>query len=107
MTHTITFIYRLPKNTEVFYGKHVVEHLSDDHDGLDRLVRSPLLKALKTDRLSKNIPAAGKEDDVLVGVLSYTNDYDCWSSNQEVKCFDYFYCEYGITSKTFLSGKEI
>lgn len=85
----ITFFYKIGKST--FYGKYVTDMISDDHEGLDDEVRGMVIKGVNAFRKEKGL-APIKE--VIIGVLSYSFDNfaPSYSSEKEVKAFD-FYCD--------------
>jgi hypothetical protein len=105
----ITFIYRFGNNKRTFYGKYVTDHISDDHEGLDAEVKHDLMNAINEYRKQQNkLPLKSK---LHVGVISFSDDrYDAilsYSTDAEIKCFD-FYTRYEYYQReTFINGKLI
>ena len=85
----ITFIYKIGKKT--FYGKYVFDSISDDHEGLDDLIRDMVVKSVNTFRTQKGLAPI---KDVIIGIMSYSFDNfaPCYSSEKEFSAFD-FYCD--------------
>ena len=85
----ITFIYRIDKKT--YYGKHVASMIIDDHEGLDLEVRDNLLFGINAFRKKNGL---SELKNIMVGVMSYSYDNftPCYSSKEEIACFDY-YCD--------------
>jgi hypothetical protein len=81
-------------NNHKYYGKYCFDHISDDHEGLDVQVRNILSQGLIS------------MTDVHVGVLSFSNDNDIptYSSEDEIKFFDYYYT---YDRKIYVDGKLI
>lgn len=92
----ITFIYRLPDTDKVFYGKCVIDYISDDHEGLDKEVRGQLLNGLNMLRKQNSLSLLDREfvSEIKVGVISFALDehIPSYSSDKEISCFD-FYCK--------------
>ena len=88
----IAFIYRIEGNPKTYYGKHDTDYISDDHEGLDIVVKYNLLQAINLYRNLKNIPNL-EENQITIGILSYSNDkyIPTYSSDAEIKCFDYYH----------------
>jgi hypothetical protein len=100
----ITFIYKVGKNNKTYYGKYFANYVSDDHEGLDDVVKYDLIGALNKYRKNKNI---GKlKTKIIIGVLSFSsnNIIPIYSTDSEIKCFD-FYRNYD--GKIFINGKLI
>ena len=51
----ITFIYKVGKNYNTYYGKYCFDYISDDHEGLDNEVKDVLIKGLNEYRKKNNI----------------------------------------------------
>jgi hypothetical protein len=100
----ITFIYKIGNEPNTYFGKYCSDYISDDHDGLDNEVKYSLKKALNKYREKNNIPKI--TDELKIGVLSFSssNIIPTFSSNKEIKCFD-FYNDYD--NKTYINGTEI
>jgi hypothetical protein len=92
MSHTISFIYRIAKTSQTYYGKFLTDKMSDDHDGLDVIIRPKLTYALNRHRRLNN---KGKlKQSIFIGVLAYSNTWMNFSTEREVKCFDFLYEQY-------------
>jgi len=105
----ISFIYRVGKSKKTYYGKYCSDCISDDHEGLDTEVKYSLLKGLKKYNEEKNeekIEKPKKNLKVTVGVLSFSSSkhIPTYSSENEMKCFD-FYHDYD--NKIYINGKNI
>jgi len=89
----ITFRYKIgEKSKQYYYGKAYLDYVSDDHDGLDKLVIHYLEAGLS---LYKK--RAIKRSSIYVGILSYSSDryIPTYSDNpvREAKCFDFYVIE--------------
>lgn len=104
---TITFIYRIKNINKTFYGKYVVDYMSDDHEGLDIEMKYELLEYINKYRDSKNIKKL-KNKNLSIGILSCTtnDNYLDYYSSEEVKCFDFYYEKLNQT-KIYINGKII
>ena len=103
----ITFIYRIGKNKNTYYGKYVVDYISDDHDGLDDEIRPILINGINSYRKKYNKPIL--DNYINIGILSFSsNQYiPTFSSDNEKKCFD-FYCEhFKYKNKIYVNGEYI
>lgn len=100
----ITFIYKIGNN--VYYGKHVTDYISDDHDGLDIEVKNKLLESINKYRKQKNYSIIS---DIDVGVISFSsnNIIPIFSSDHEIKCFNYYYEEIKYNTKIYINGKML
>lgn len=100
----ITFIYKVGKNNKTYYGKYCFDYISDDHEGLDNEVKYKLIQGLNDYRKQNNIIKIKSK--IIIGVLSFSanNIVPTYSSNNEIKCFD-FYCDYD--NKIYINGKLI
>ena len=103
----ITFIYRIGKNKNLYYGKYVADYISDDHEGLDNEIKPIVIDGLNKYREQKNLPKLNKE--VIIGVLSFSiNQYiPTYSTNNEIECFDFYYKYSEHIGKTYVNGKLI
>ena len=104
----ITFIYRIGNNKKLFYGKYVFETISDDHEGLDSEIEPTLVDGINAYRKQKGLAKLNKK--IFIGVLSFcTSDFfPIYSSNNEIKCFDFYYEEFIYEkNKTYVNGKLI
>ena len=98
----ITFIYKVTNKT--YYGKYCFDYISDDHKGLDTIVQNVLLQGLNEYRKKKNIQAL--KSSVMVGILSFSSNdtIPTYSTENEIKCFDFYYENY---DKIYINGKRI
>ena len=98
----ITFIYKVTNKT--YYGKYCFDYISDDHEGLDTIVQNVLLQGLNEYRKKKNIQAL--KSSVMVGILSFSSNdtIPTYSTENEIKCFDFYYENY---DKIYINGKRI
>ena len=101
----ISFIYRFGRNKRFFYGKYVTDYISDDHESLDGEVEYDLINAINEYRKQKNKPPLKSK--VHVGVISFSND-DCiptYSTDGEIKCFDYYTRMENYKRETYINGE--
>ena len=103
----ITFIYKVTHKT--YYGKCCFDYISDDHEGLDNVVQPILIKGLNEYRKKKNIQEL--KSNIIVGILSFSSDnvVPTYSTDNEIKCFDFYYCyDYDDKiNKIYINGKLI
>ena len=99
----ITFIYKVGKNNKTYYGKYCVDYVSDDHEGLDNEVKGILIKGLNKYREKNNQKIITK---IIIGILSFSSDFliPTDSSNNEIKCFDFYY---DYDNKIYINGNQI
>jgi hypothetical protein len=97
----ITFIYKVGKNNKTYYGKYCANNISDDHEGLDNEVKYVLIKGLNEYK-KKNIQKV--ESKIIIGILSFSsnNIIPTYSSNNEIKCFDFYY---DYDNNIYINGK--
>ena len=90
----ITFIYKVGKNYKTYYGKYCFDYISDDHEGLDNVVKNILLKGLNDYRKKNNIQKLKSK--IIIGILSFSSNdiIPTDSTDDEIKCFDFYYQEY-------------
>ena len=100
----ITFIYKVGKNNKTYYGKHCVDYISDDHDGLDNEVKYALIKGLNEYRKQNKVDKIKSK--IIIGVLSFSsnNHVPTYSTNNEKKCFDYYH---DYDNKIYINGNLI
>ena len=100
----ITFIYKVGNNSKTYYGKYCDNYISDDHNGLDILVKYKLVEGLNQYRKQNNMPELKSK--LVIGVLSFSSNWSVptYSTKKEIKCFD-FYCDYD--NKIYINGKQI
>jgi len=101
----ITFIYRVGKNKQFFYGKYVCDYISDDHEGLDSEILPVLAHGVNEYRKQRGL----NPQPVHVGVLSFsTNEYiPTYSTDQEIYCFDFYHIRLDDKNTTYVNGKLI
>jgi hypothetical protein len=102
----ITFIYRLHTQSKAFYGKILLPSVSDDHKGLDNVVRSILLEGINAYRVTKKMTPIAEESQLQVGVLSLMNQQTEHNSEEERNCFD-FYAVQRDKMTYYVNGREI
>jgi hypothetical protein len=90
--HTISFIYRIDKTNQTYFGKYLTDNISDNHDGLDTIIRPKLTYGLNKHRRINNKNKL--KQSIFIGVLSYSNTWMDFSSEREIKCFDFLYERY-------------
>jgi hypothetical protein len=106
----ITFIYRIENDPKTYFGKYCADYVSDDHEGLDKEILDFLLNGINKYRKQNNLEKI-TNNNIKLGVLSFSsNQYvPVCSSDDEVKCFD-FYCKYYDRSKNsiiYINGKIV
>ena len=104
----ITFIYKIGNNPKTYYGKYFEDYISDDHEGLDTIVKSKLIHSLNIYRKNKNLPNI-KSKNIYIGVLSLSqsNNIPTYSTKKDIKCFDFYYSSYDSVSKIYINGKLV
>ena len=100
----ITFIYKVGRNPKKYYGKYCFDYISDDHEGLDGEVKYILKKGLNEYREKNNIQKLKSK--ITVGILSFSsNNYiPTFSTNNEIKCFDFYY---NFDNNIYINGKIV
>ena len=106
----ITFIYKIKGVPQTYYGKYDFDYISDDHEGLDLEIINVLSYGLNKYRTKNNIPKILNNDDIIVGIMSYS-DYrtiPVYSTKSEIKCFDFYCIEYDTNKiNYYVYGEEI
>ena len=104
----ITFIYKVGKNYNTYYGKYCFNSISDDHEGLDNEVLPDLLNGINMYRQQKSRQQL-KKNQVKVGILSCSTNrnYLDYSTIKETKCFDFYCTCYKENRKIYINGKQI
>ena len=84
----ITFFYRLKNDNTKYYGKFVSNYISDDHDGLDREMKSIVVYGINLLNLMTITVV-----DVSLGILSFSDHsyIPTYSSDDEIEMFDFYY----------------
>jgi hypothetical protein len=83
----ITFTYFVRRCPTRFFGKYVSNIDLPASLGIDVPVRKELVKTLNLENRVYAIESTYTEDDVDIGVLSYTDD-NAWTTYREVHAFD-------------------
>ena len=98
----VTFIYKIGKSGRVFCGKYACAYISDDHEGLDDVIRRDVVDGINKYREQSNLSKL-KSQQICIGVMSLSTSrcIPTYSTDKEIKCFDYYY-RYG---KTYVNGK--
>jgi hypothetical protein len=96
----ITFTYKIKGDSNRYYGKYDFYNMSDDHEGLDLEVISLLIHGINKHRKKMDLPTISN-DDVVVGILSYSDNQiiPTYSTQAEIKCFDFYCIEYDTEHK--------
>ena len=102
----ITFIYKLKGVPQTYYGKYISNNISDDHEGLDLEVKNVLIYGLNQYRTKNNIPKIRNYDDIIVGIMSYFDNsvIPAYSTEAEIKCFDFYCSELNNDIKCYVNG---
>ena len=100
----ITFIYKIGNGSRIFYGKYACDCISDDHEGLDDVIRQDVVDGINQYREQSGLSKL-KSKQICIGVMSLSiNGYiPSYSTGKEIKCFDYYY-RYG---ETYVNGKNV
>lgn len=100
----ITFIYKIGNSNRIFYGKYACDCISDDHEGLDDVIRRDVVDGINQYREQSNMSKL-KSRQICIGVMSLSiNGYiPSYSTDKETKCFDFYY-RYG---ETYVNGKKL
>jgi hypothetical protein len=103
----VTFIYKLgnKRHSRVYYGKYD-GYISDDHEGLDLVIESDVKNGINEYRKQNNLKPI---KNIQVGILSLSNDcfIPGYSSDKEIKMFDYYQIYENYISKIYVNGKKI
>lgn len=86
----ITFIYRIVKDNNVYYGKYNSDYFDKDHEGLNLEIEKVLLFGLNEYRRQINLPLLN-QDDVTAGIISCETQVLNYITEKEIKCFDFYY----------------
>ncbi len=100
----ITFIYRIGKNPKTYYGKCCFDYISDDHEGLDNEVKYVLKQGINAYRKKNNIQQL--QSKIIIGILSLSANQiiPTYSTNDEIKCFDFYKDE---DDQIYINGKML
>ena len=101
----ITFIYRIENTEKIFYGKYVCDDIPNNDEGLDIEMKPTIINGINEYRNKKGLAKLDK--DVCLGILSFSSDRYTYiySSDEEIKCFDFYYIHCNDVSKTFINGQ--
>lgn len=109
----ITFYYCFGRkiNNSYFLGKYIDDYISDDHMGLDTIVRPVLLTGINAFREQKGLKKI-KSKDLNISVIGFSSDVGnvpSYSSKRERKTFDFYHETYDFDRcrTTFINGKKI
>lgn len=103
----ITFIYKIENTEKIFYGKYVCDDVSDNYEGLDIEIKTKIIYGINEFRNQKGLDILEKK--LCIGILSFSSDRYTYiySSDEEIKCFDFYYIDCCDESKTYINGKFI
>ena len=104
----ISFIYRIGRNEKTYYGKYVTDYVSNNHEGLDIEVKMSLLHGLNEYRKQRGLGPL-KAKSLHVGVISFSNDkyIHTYSTDNEIKCFDFYMIAHDYKAKSYINGQLI
>ena len=103
----ITFFYRLKNDNTKYYGKFVSNYISDDHDGLDREMKSNVVYGINLLNLMTITVV-----DVSLGILSFSDHsyIPTYSSDDEIEMFDFYYDDsvgYSTVKKIYVNQQRV
>jgi hypothetical protein len=104
----VTFIYRIGSRT--YYGKYIFDDVyidcEEDHLLLDKEIVTGVFNAINRFRLKNNEEKLSLSQ-IRVGILSFCPNVNVYSSEDEIKAFD-FYCIcpnlWSTHSKIYING---
>lgn len=82
----ITFIFKTDINQSIQYGKIVLGSMSDDHAGVDHIVKKYIYNAINSYLINNSLPTL---KNVEIGVLGLINDW-CSSDEQNMNMFQLY-----------------
>ena len=98
---TVSFIYKI-NDSQTKYGKYVANYISDDHDGLDIMIKHVLCDTINLSTEKNLHRFIVKHKEIKVGILncSSAQNYFDYSTRQEHNIFDFYYylSDYGHLS---------
>ena len=99
---TVSFIYKI-NDSQTKYGKYVANYISDDHDGLDIMIKNVLVDTINLSSKKNLYWSAIRRKDIKVGILncSSAQNYFDYSTRQEHNIFDFYYNIFFIFFFTF------
>lgn len=103
----ISFIYKIENTEKIFYGKYICDNEEKFGGDMDLGIKSIVINALNEYRSQKGLEKLDK--DLCIGILSFSKDKNTYiySSDEEIKCFDFYCINYYDEKATFLNGKLI
>jgi hypothetical protein len=104
---SIAFIYRLHNQSKAFYGKIHLRSISDEHNGLDNVVRNVLFEGINAYRTTKKLALLAERTTLQVGVLSMLNQHVNHCSEEERTCFDFYATQQDDKMTYYVNGREI
>jgi len=123
---SVSFIYRIGRNPKAYYGKQVCDYISDDHDGLDRVVSYDLVRCINIFKKTNQYFYAYDEEEeveeeqikrdkryqIKIGILSCATNqnYLDYSTKAEIETFDYYCSKYGYEmsgTKIYMNGTQL
>jgi hypothetical protein len=105
---SVVFMYKIGNIPKTYYGKLQTDYISDDHEGLDKVVKYDLLKGLNTYRTNKCMPTL-KMKQLKIGILSSAdpNNYLDYATKREINCFDFYIWSFNYKTTLYMNGSEI
>lgn len=104
---TITFLYRLRPRSFVYHGKIRMRSVSEEHPGLDRVIRPIVLAGIHAYREAKGYTDL-KDSEIQIGVvgLSHWSAEHC--SDAERDAFDFYAVQQDNGSLLYwMNGQEV
>lgn len=104
----ISFIYRFGRNTKTYYGKYETEYVSYNHEGLNEEAKAYLIDGLNLYRKKKGLSKL-KAKTLHLGVISFVeeNHVPVYSSDAEIKCFDFYILKIDYKCSYYMNGQLI
>jgi len=104
----ITFIYRIENAEKNFYGKYICDDVSNNYEGLDIEIKNKVIYGINEYRNQKGLDNI-LDKKLCIGILSFSSDRYTYiySSDEEIKCFDFYYIDCYDKSKTYINGQII
>lgn len=104
---TITFLYRLRPRSFVYYGKIRLRTVSDEHAGLDRVIRPIVLAGIHSYRAAKGYTDL-KDSEIQIGILGLSNWHMEHCSDAERDAFDFYAVQQADDSLSYwMNGQEV
>lgn len=107
----VTFIYRIGSSRKTYYGKYIFDDAyidcDEDHLFLDKEIITCVFNAINRFRVKNNEEKLTLSQ-LSVGILSFCPNVNVYSSEDEIKAFD-FYCTsshlWSSNSKVYINGE--